>query len=153
MDVNMSEFDPNGLAELRKYPCLLCTENFLTKDTFDDHFGTCVREVSATMTCLEQEVANANMQFANEGEEMFKVKAEQSQVQFQDLKYRLGLFGFKRCARGWISPTYSNYFSCAFCGYCNEGFAEHGDLLPHKDSCFRTALNLKKHVASKCQKH
>ena len=139
MEVSMSELD----RLVGKYPCMLCTENFLTKDAFDEHFSACVRDISATMTSLEQEVKNANSQFAKEGSEMFKLKAEQCQVRFQDIKYRLGLFGFKRCAGGWISPAYSNYFSTTFCGYCNEGFPEHGDLLEHKDKCFRMALSLK----------
>ena len=45
MEVSMSELD----RLVGKYPCMLCTENFLTKDAFDEHFSACVRDISATI--------------------------------------------------------------------------------------------------------
>ena len=134
-----------------KYPCLLCGESFYSKVSYEMHFYDCIKETSNKMTTAEKQIFEANEKFFLNGEEEFKLQAEQNRNYYDDLKYRLGLYGYQRCGNGCISPMFSKFFATAFCGYCNDGFIEMDDLLKHKEDCKKTALNLKStlHQATK----
>ena len=125
-----------------RYPCVLCNETFL-KDSYESHIAECVTSVSDRMSSLLREKLSTNRRFAQCGEERYKLRSEQCQSEYQELKYRLHILGYKRCASGFISPVFSNHFNRYRCSHCNEGFSDWNELLEHKNRCMRTALGLK----------
>ena len=72
-----------------KYPCLLCTESFYSKVSYEIHFYDCIKETSNKMTTAEKQIFEANEKFFLNGEEEFKLQAEQNRNYYEDLKNRL----------------------------------------------------------------
>ena len=134
------------------YPCMLCGKNYLVRRDFQEHFSSCVDEISSKVAELEQKLATATTEFSISGSEESKRDGEMHRSQLEDLKFRLELYGFKPLPGGWISPYYAKYFEANYCGYCNAGFADLVQLQHHKEGCLRSVMQLKSRLHQKIQR-
>ena len=133
------------------YPCILCGNNYLTKEDFENHLFACAEGIQRKIMDIKEKLRNVSLDFQLSGNEEARRLAGYYNSEIGDLTFRLQLLGMNSTPYGLVSPRYSGFFYNMFCPYCCRGFRDQDEYQLHRHACFRTTLELKNILFQKLQ--